>query len=113
MGNRVHVKLVFREGRKPMSMWRNVHLVRRLGCILAIMVLFLAGAGRAHAQSDCTGVSPSTTGSVTWTPQWCEEFNGAQGPPDTTVWSFDLGNGGFGNNEIENYCGAAGYSGNT
>jgi beta-glucanase (GH16 family) len=96
-----------------MSSW-NVHLVRRSGCILAILVLFLAGAGRAHAQgADCTGVSPSTTGSVTWTPQWCEEFNAATaGAPDTTVWSFDLGNGGFGNNEIETYCGPPGYAGN-
>jgi len=97
-----------------MSKWRNMRLVRRSGCILATVVLFLAGAGRAHAQgADCTGVSPSTTGSVTWTPQWCEEFNAATaGAPDTTVWSFDLGNGGFGNNEIETYCGPTGYSGN-
>jgi len=97
-----------------MSMCWNVHLVRRSGCILAILVLFLAGAGRAHAQgADCTGVSPSTTGSVTWTPQWCEEFNATTaGSPDTTVWSFDLGNGGFGNNEVETYCGPPGYAGN-
>jgi beta-glucanase (GH16 family) len=49
---------------------------------------------------------------VTWNPQWCQEFNGAQGSPDTTVWSFDLGNGGFGNNEVETYCGPPGYTGN-
>jgi beta-glucanase (GH16 family) len=28
------------------------------------------------------------------------------------VWSFDLGNSGFGNNEVETYCGPPGYSGN-
>jgi beta-glucanase (GH16 family) len=81
--------------------------------LLAVVVLFLAGAGRANAQASCAGVSPSTTGAVTWNPQWCEEFNATTaGPPDTTVWSFDLGNGGFGNNEIETYCGPPGYSGN-
>ena len=81
-------------------------------CLLALVVLFFAGAGRAQAQQGCTGVSPSTTGSVTWNPQWCQEFNGAQGSPDTTVWSFDLGNGGFGNNELETYCGPPGFAGN-
>jgi beta-glucanase (GH16 family) len=49
---------------------------------------------------------------VTWVPQWCEEFSGTVGSPDTTVWSFDLGNAGFGNKEVETYCGPPGYSGN-
>ena len=58
-------------------------------------------------------MSSTATGSVTWNPQWCEEFNATtQGPPDTSVWSFDLGNSGFGNQEIETYCGPAGYSAN-
>jgi beta-glucanase (GH16 family) len=87
-------------------------LVRRSRFLLAIVVLFLVGAGRAHAQG-CDGVSPSTTGAVTWNPQWCQEFNATTpGSPDTTVWAFDLGNSGFGNNEIETYCGPPGYSGN-
>lgn len=82
-------------------------------CLPAIVVLFFAGVGRTQAQAQgCSGVPSSTIGSVTWNPQWCEEFNGTQGSPDTTVWSFDLGNGGFGNNEIETYCGPPGYSGN-
>jgi len=79
---------------------------------LAIAVMFLAGAVRANAQASCTGVANDTQGAVTWNPAWCEEFNGAQQPPDTTVWSFDLGNSGFGNNELETYCGPPGYSGN-
>jgi beta-glucanase (GH16 family) len=79
---------------------------------LAIVVLFLTGAVRANAQASCTGVSPDPQGAVTWNPAWCEEFNGTQGSPDITVWSFDLGNGGFGNNELETYCGPPGYSGN-
>jgi len=78
-------------------------------CLLAIVVLFLASAGPAQAQG-CSGVLPSTTGSVTWNPQWCQEFNGTLGPPDQSVWAFDLGNGGFGNHEVETYCGPPGYS---
>jgi hypothetical protein len=80
--------------------------------LLPVIVLFLACTGQAHAQANCTGVSNDPQGAVTWVPQWCQEFNAATGSPDTTVWSFDLGNGGFGNKEVETYCGPPGYSGN-
>lgn len=33
---------------------------------------------------------------------WSDEFNGS-GPPDPATWSYDLGNNGWGNNEIQNY----------
>jgi len=96
-----------------MSIRMDWGFVCRSRFLLAIVILLLGGAVRAHAQASCTGVSNDTQGVVTWTPQWCEEFNATTaGPPDTTVWSFDLGNGGFGNNEIETYCGPPGYSGN-
>lgn len=81
--------------------------------LLAIAVCFLAMSPPAHAQATCAGVSTPPTGVVTWTPQWCQEFNGAQGSPDTTVWNFDLGNNnGWGNNEVEVYCGPPGFAGN-
>jgi beta-glucanase (GH16 family) len=48
-----------------------------------------------------------------WTLAWSDEFNGATpGPPNTNVWNFDLGNSGFGNNELETYCGPPGYANN-
>jgi beta-glucanase (GH16 family) len=82
-------------------------------CLLVIVVLFPGAVQRANAQASCTGVSNDTQGAVTWVPKWCEEFNSTPAaPPDTTVWSFDLGNSGFGNNELETYCGPPGYSGN-
>ena len=96
-----------------MSIRMDWGFVCRSRFLLAIVILSLCGAVRAHAQASCTGVSNDPQGAVTWKPQWCEEFNATTaGPPDTTVWSFDLGNGGFGNNEIETYCGPPGYSGN-
>lgn len=86
----------------------NGRLVCRWIGVVAVVVLFLAGAGRANAQG-CTGVAASTTGAVTWTAQWCQEFDATvPGPLDTTVWNFDLGNSGFGNNEVETYCGPPG-----
>jgi beta-glucanase (GH16 family)/uncharacterized protein involved in high-affinity Fe2+ transport len=72
-----------------------------------------ASAGGGTGTGNCSSVSDITVGSTTYTPQWCQEFNGAAGSPDTTVWNFDLGNnGGWGNNEVEVYCGPPGYSGN-
>jgi beta-glucanase (GH16 family) len=90
----------------------DFRFINRSRFLLAIALLFLAGAVRANAQASCTGVSSDTQGAVTWTPAWCEEFNGAAGAPDPTVWTYDLGGGGFGNNELEIYCGPAGFAGN-
>ncbi len=87
--------------------------VGRCSLILVIAILSLIGAGRASAQgSDCVSnnVPNDPRGNVTWVPAFCQEFNSTTpGPPDTTVWSFDLGNSGFGNNEIETYCGPPNY----
>lgn len=39
-----------------------------------------------------------------WTLSWSDEFNGADGSaPDSTKWGYDLGGGGWGNNELECY----------
>ncbi|HUK17277.1 MAG TPA: glycoside hydrolase family 16 protein [Bryobacteraceae bacterium] len=39
-----------------------------------------------------------------WKIVWSDEFNGPAGaPPDPAKWNYDLGGGGWGNNEIENY----------
>lgn len=38
---------------------------------------------------------------------WSDEFtntSGANAQPDPNVWTYDTGNSGFGNNELENYC---------
>ncbi|MGA3080874.1 MAG: family 16 glycosylhydrolase [Terracidiphilus sp.] len=65
------------------------------------------------AASGCSGIANITVGSTTYIPNWCQEFTGAAGPPSTTAWNFDLGNnGGWGNSEVEVYCGPPGYSGN-
>jgi|HubBroStandDraft_1064217.scaffolds.fasta_scaffold02254_3 beta-glucanase (GH16 family) len=74
---------------------------------------FTFASGSGGGTGNCSGVSNITVGSTTYTPQWCQEFNGAAGSPDTTVWNFDLGNnGGWGNGEVEVYCGPPGYAGN-
>jgi beta-glucanase (GH16 family) len=40
-----------------------------------------------------------------WTLVWSDEFNGPAGSvPDPTKWIYDVGGGGWGNNELEYYC---------
>src|SRR5260370_33835260 len=89
-------------GEASMNIQIHSRFVWRGGLILAIVFLTLAAPGRASAQG-CTGVATSATGTVTWTPLWCQEFNATvAGPPDTMVWNFDLGNnGGCGNGELD------------
>jgi len=74
-------------------------LLRNFLCTLFTGFIYLSTLAGARAQS--------------WTLAWSDEFNGATvGPPDITVWNFDLGNSGFGNNELETYCGPPGYKNN-
>jgi len=72
---------------------------------------FTSGGG--GGTGSCAGVSNITVNGTTYAPQWCQEFNGSAGSPDTSVWKFDLGNNnGWGNGEVEVYCGPPGYAGN-
>lgn len=92
-------------------------LLFRRGPLLAAVLLAFAMTASAQTSSSwssgCAGVSANTVGAVTWTPAECQEFNSTTvAPPDTTAWSFDVGNNGFGNNELETYCGPPGYAGN-
>lgn len=83
----------------------------------ALMIAMNASAQTSKAWTDgCAGVSANTVGNVTWTPALCQEFNSTTvAPPETApwpIWSYDLGNAGFGNNEAETYCGPPGYPAN-
>jgi beta-glucanase (GH16 family) len=71
-----------------------------------------SGGGGGTGTGSCSGISDITVGGRSYTPTWCQEFTGAAGPPSTSAWTFDLGGGGWGNNEAEVYCGPPGYSGN-
>jgi beta-glucanase (GH16 family) len=67
-----------------------------------------------RAVAQVGGLAPSRTVSQTFAPNipsgtlvWSDEFNnetGALAPPDPQTWTYDTGNGGFGNHELENYC---------
>jgi beta-glucanase (GH16 family) len=83
-----------------------------LATLLFMMPLTLIFSSQSAA-AQCAGVFSIKVGGTTYAPQWCQEFNGSAGSPDTSVWAFDLGNNnGWGNGEVEVYCGPAGYPGN-
>lgn len=96
-----------------MSQTRARSAMLPAGTLGVALVPLLALACRAGAQtpwvSDCSGVPTSVVGGLTWTPALCQEFNGPQGPPDTSAWAFDLDGGGWGNEELEIYCGPPSY----
>src|ERR1022692_1508119 len=59
--------------------------------VIAIAFAALFAAASAPAQTA-------------WQLVWSDEFNGpAASPPDPTKWNYDLGGGGWGNNEAETY----------
>jgi beta-glucanase (GH16 family) len=75
--------------------------------VMNFVVLFVLGillsAMPKSAAAQC-GTTPAT-GSITWTTNWCDEFNGAANSPISSAnWTYDTGGGGFGNNELETYC---------
>ncbi len=52
-----------------------------------------------------TGGLARTASAQAWTLQWSDEFNAAAGIyPNAANWTYDTGNGGFNNPEIEYYC---------
>lgn len=60
-------------------------------------------AGTASKVSSFSFVPNIPPGTLVWS----DEFNsagGANAAPDANVWTYDTGNSGFGNHELENYC---------
>jgi beta-glucanase (GH16 family) len=82
-------------------------VVRHLNPMTTIVVLSTFGvllSGTLKSASAQCGTAPAT-GSVTWTTNWCDEFNGAANSAiSSTNWTYDTGGGGWGNNELETYC---------
>jgi beta-glucanase (GH16 family) len=73
---------------------------------LTVNAIAISGASRT--------LSPSTVTSQSFTPNipsgtlvWSDEFTnstGAIAQPNPAIWTYDTGNSGFGNSELEDYC---------
>src|SRR5258708_24784164 len=79
-------------------MGRHIHPIARITLLSILSILCFA----LPADAQC-GTTPAT-GSVTWTTNWCDEFNGAANNGiDPSKRTYDAGAGGWGNNELETY----------
>jgi beta-glucanase (GH16 family) len=66
------------------------------------------------AIATAAGIAPSNVTSQSFAPNipsgtlvWSDEFSnstGANAAPNPAIWTYDTGNSGFGNNELEDYC---------
>lgn len=75
--------------------------------VFAASVLLLTQCSKKTTPAATTPVPPPTTPVIKeWkfetTPVWADEFSGS-GKPDTSKWGYDVGGGGWGNNELEYY----------
>jgi beta-glucanase (GH16 family) len=93
----------FRAGGAP-SLGGLVYLFR-MGALSwrCTAVMLLSGLGAA-----CGGASPATSTMTSPSPPatqvWADEFNGpANSAPEAAKWTYDLGGGGWGNQELETY----------
>jgi beta-glucanase (GH16 family) len=77
---------------------------------------FLVAANETvNAMAEVAGVAASTVASQSFSPNipsgtlvWSDEFNNtvsANAQPNPQVWTYDTGGGGWGNAELETYCG--------
>ena len=72
----------------------------------------LATLAAAVVAPSCGGGAvmepPPPPPSSGWTLVWSDEFNGTNGStPDPAKWTYDLGGGGWGNQELETYTNRA------
>ena len=70
------------------------------GIVVALFIL-LANCG---TNSAVPGPGSPPSEARPWALVWSDEFAGANGSsPDATKWTFDIGGGGWGNDELETY----------
>jgi beta-glucanase (GH16 family) len=73
---------------------------------LSIPALLLAGVIQCTADSpaapDGQGTPAAPRGLSAWRQVWADEFD-RPGPPDESKWSYEVGGGGWGNNELQFY----------
>ncbi len=71
---------------------------------IILATVLIAGLVACGATLRVTNADGSTPTTPVWQQVWSDEFNGANGSaPDPTKWTYDLGGGGWGNQELESY----------
>lgn len=75
--------------------------------LIASNVILKAMATRTGASDSGVLTRNVAAGVASGSLVWSDEFSnltGSNAQPDPSVWTYDIGNSGFGNNELETYC---------
>jgi beta-glucanase (GH16 family) len=90
------------DGSTPTSTSQTYEAPFLVATSLTVKAIALAQAGTSSVTSQSFQINlPSGT------LVWSDEFDNASGSiaaPNPNVWTYDTGNSGFGNHELENYC---------
>jgi beta-glucanase (GH16 family) len=68
-----------------------------------LTVKAIAAAGTSSSVTSQSFTPNIASGTLVWSDEFANS-TGAPAQPDPTVWTYDTGNSGFGNGELENYC---------
>ncbi len=75
---------------------------------IILSVVLIAGLAACGATIAVRNTDATTLVVPVWQQVWSDEFNGTNGStPDSTKWTYDLGGGGWGNQELETYTNRA------
>jgi beta-glucanase (GH16 family) len=74
---------------------------RYANALVVVTVLGIAGGCKRSPTEPAAGAPPDSTAISGWSLVWHDEFNDST--VNTTRWNFELGGGGWGNNELETY----------
>jgi beta-glucanase (GH16 family) len=78
----------------------NTIIHHRSAIMAAALILGLAACGASITETNGGG----SANPPRWQLVWSDEFTGANGAsPDTSKWTYDIGGGGWGNQELETY----------
>lgn len=73
--------------------------MHKLALLITIVLAFTLGCGGSTSTA-----TPAPNPSGAWVLSWSDEFTGTNGSaPDPSKWGYDMGGGGWGNNELETY----------
>ncbi|HTB95990.1 MAG TPA: chitobiase/beta-hexosaminidase C-terminal domain-containing protein [Terracidiphilus sp.] len=70
---------------------------------LTVKAIAAVGSGAASSVTSQAFAPNIPSGTLVWSDEFSNS-TGAKAEPDPTVWTYDTGNSGFGNQELENYC---------
>jgi beta-glucanase (GH16 family) len=70
---------------------------------LTVKAVAQLGSGRMSDSANQIFTPNIPSGTLVWADEFANT-SGANAAPDPKVWTYDTGNSGFGNHELENYC---------